>query len=104
MKFARFFGLAVAGLFLIAMTSNAHADKRVALIIGNGNYHKTSILPNATHDAGAVGALFRVMGFDLVDAKFDLGIADLRGALRDFSDQVQRPISPSCTTRGMEWR
>ena len=37
MKFARFFGLAVAGLFLIAMTSNAHADKRVALIIGNGN-------------------------------------------------------------------
>jgi hypothetical protein len=54
------------------------ADKRVALVIGNGNYHKAPVLSNATHDAGAVGALFRVMGFDFVDAKFDLGIADLR--------------------------
>ena len=78
-----------SGLLLVAMTSHARADKRVALIIGNGNYQKTSVLPNATHDAGAVGALFRVMGFDLVDAKFDLGISDLRRALRDFSDQVQ---------------
>jgi uncharacterized caspase-like protein len=84
-----FYRLALTTVALVLLASAAHADKRVALIIGNGNYQKTPVLPNANHDAGAVGALFRIMGFDVVDARFDLGIADLRRALRDFSEQVQ---------------
>jgi Caspase domain len=79
-------GLAVC-LFLF-MTSATLADKRVALVVGNGAYQKAGQLPNPAHDAGAIGALFKVMAFDLVEAEFDLGIADLRRALRAFSDQV----------------
>src|SRR5690242_13188347 len=74
-------------LFLV-MTSAALADKRVALVVGNSAYQKVGQLPNPAHDAGAIGALFKVMAFDVVEAKFDLGIADLRRALRDFTDQV----------------
>jgi uncharacterized caspase-like protein len=80
--------LALFALFALSVTSTARADKRVALVLGNGAYQKTVQLPNATHDASAIGALFRVMAFDVVDAKFDLGIADFRRALRDFSDNV----------------
>ena len=74
-------------LFLV-MTSAALADKRVALVVGNSAYQKVGQLPNPAHDAGAIGALFKVMAFDVVEAKFDLGVADLRRALRDFTDQV----------------
>lgn len=81
--------LALVTWLVLLLPSGAHADKRVALVIGNGDYQKTIKLPNATHDAAAVGALFRVMAFDVVDARFDLDIADLRRALRDFSDRVQ---------------
>jgi uncharacterized caspase-like protein len=70
------------------MTSATLADKRVALVVGNSAYQKAGQLPNPNHDAGAIGALFKVMAFDLVEAKFDLGIAELRRALRDFTDQV----------------
>jgi hypothetical protein len=87
---ARFYRLAlVAALLILSLPSGAHADRRVALVIGNGAYQKTIKLPNATHDAAAIGALFRVMAFDVVDARFDLGIADLRRSLRDFTDRVQ---------------
>jgi Caspase domain len=74
-------------LFLV-MTSATLADKRVALVVGNSAYQKVGRLPNPAHDAGAIGALFKVMAFDVVEAKFDFGIADLRRALRDFTDQV----------------
>jgi uncharacterized caspase-like protein len=74
-------------LFLV-MTSAALADKRVALVVGNSAYQKVGQLPNPAHDGGAIGALFKVMAFDVVEAKFDLGVADLRRALRDFTDQV----------------
>jgi uncharacterized caspase-like protein len=58
------------------------------LVVGNSAYQKVGQLPNPAHDAGAIGALFKVMAFDVVEAKFDLGVADLRRALRDFTDQV----------------
>jgi uncharacterized caspase-like protein len=74
-------------LFLV-MTSAALADKRVALVVGNSAYQKVGQLPNPAHDGGAIGALFKVMAFDVVEAKTDLGVADLRRALRDFTDQV----------------
>jgi hypothetical protein len=74
--------------FFLVMTSATLADKRVALVVGNSAYQTVGQLPNPAHDAGAIGALFKVMAFDIVEAKFDLGMADLRRALRDFTDQV----------------
>jgi uncharacterized caspase-like protein len=81
----------VAGLvvLVLAMATSAAADKRVALVIGNSDYAKAGKLPNASRDAGSIGALFRVMAFDVVEAKYDLGVAELRRALRDFSEKVR---------------
>jgi hypothetical protein len=75
----------IAGL---CASSAALAEKRVALTIGNSSYKNVSKLPNPVHDAAAIAALLRNSGFDVVEAKNDLGIAELRRAIRDFSDKV----------------
>jgi len=71
------------------LCSTAVAEKRVAFVIGNGTYANVSKLPNPTRDADAMEALFRKAGFDVVEAKKDVGLAAMHRALRDFSDRVQ---------------
>src|SRR5437763_10298461 len=44
----------------------AHADKRVALIIGNGAYKNVPMLTNPTNDAADVAASLKQSGFDLI--------------------------------------
>jgi len=77
-------------LAAVAFTASAAlAEKRVALVIGNGSYSKVARLPNPVNDANAMAALFRRAGFDVVEIKRDLGVAAMRRTLRDFSDQVR---------------
>ena len=68
--------------------ASAHAEKRVALVIGNSGYQKVGALPNPARDAAAMGELFRHIGFDRVDVKTNLDQSALRKALRDFSEAV----------------
>ena len=72
-------------LFAVGATP-AQADKRVALTIGNSAYKNVVQLPNPANDAAAVTALLKKSGFDVVEAKTDLGIAGLRRAISDFSE------------------
>jgi hypothetical protein len=76
-------------LFLLLLASGVHAEKRVALVIGNGAYGKVSQLPNPTRDAEAIESLLRSANFDLVVAQRDLGNLAMRRSLRDFSDRVR---------------
>lgn len=69
--------------------SAALADKRVALVLGISAYQHVAKLPNPSNDAEAMAALFRKAGFDVVETKRDVGIADLRRAVGDFSDKAQ---------------
>jgi uncharacterized caspase-like protein len=83
-----------AFLFLLAFlfvfsANHARADKRVALVIGISNYQQVPRLANPWRDADALSALFRKSGFDVVDSERDLGIADLRRAIREFSSKVR---------------
>jgi TRAP-type mannitol/chloroaromatic compound transport system substrate-binding protein/uncharacterized caspase-like protein len=81
---------AIAFLGVIFLLSPAAmAEKRVVLVIGNGAYAKVGKLSNPTRDADAIEALFRKAGFDVVEAKRDLGFAAMHRALRDFSDRVR---------------
>ena len=64
----------------------ALAAKRVALVIGVSNYQQVPRLPNPVRDADAMASLFKKAGFEVVDGKRDLGIADLRRAIREFSE------------------
>ncbi len=70
-------------------TRAALADKRVALVLGISAYQHVAKLPNPSNDASAMAELFRKSGFDVVEVKRDVGIADLRRAVGDFSDRAQ---------------
>jgi hypothetical protein len=76
------------GLMLL-LCSAARAEKRVVLIIGNGAYARVGKLTNPMRDGDAMAALFRNAGFDVVEAKRDLGLGAMRRALRDFTDHVR---------------
>jgi formylglycine-generating enzyme required for sulfatase activity len=65
------------------------AEKRVALVIGNGTYSKVGQLPNPANDAGAIAALLRNAGFDVVQSQTNLDLSSMRRALRDFASAVR---------------
>jgi Caspase domain len=64
----------------------AHAERRVALVIGIGAYQKTSKLLNPANDAKAIAGMLRAAGFDEVMQYENLSIRELRQAIKDFSD------------------
>jgi tetratricopeptide (TPR) repeat protein len=49
-----------------AATSAVHGGRRIALVIGNSAYQNVTALPNPEHDAAAVAAAFRAVGFETV--------------------------------------
>ena len=65
--------------------SDAHAEKRVALVIGNSAYQNANQLANPAKDANAVAGLFRNAGFDVVETKLDLGNLEFKRVARDFT-------------------
>jgi uncharacterized caspase-like protein len=75
---------ALAAVMMILGVVPGLADKRVALVIGNGAYAKVPPLANPANDAGAVAAMLRNGGFDVVQAKTNLDLAAMRRALREF--------------------
>ncbi len=78
--------LIVLGFLLCCFTDPARAEKRVALVIGVSSYQAVPPLPNPGRDADAMTALFKKAGFDVVVGKRDLGVADLRRTIREFSE------------------
>jgi Caspase domain len=55
------------GLMLLSlMAADANAEKRVALVIGNGAYKNVPALPNPPNDAMDVAAALRRSGFDVI--------------------------------------
>jgi uncharacterized caspase-like protein len=67
----------------------AHAEKRVALVMGNSAYEKVNPLANPVNDSGAISATFKNAGFDVVELKRDLNVSEMRRALRDFANTVR---------------
>jgi hypothetical protein len=64
MRFVAAFACALMLTCLGAMPS--HAEKRVALVIGNGAYKNAPALPNPKNDAEDVSAALRGAGFDVI--------------------------------------
>jgi Caspase domain len=62
------FCLLVLGLSPLFLPNCAHADTRVALVIGNGAYEHVPRLPNPVNDANDVGAALKRDGFDTIVA------------------------------------
>jgi uncharacterized caspase-like protein len=73
--------LAVATL---ALAEPASAERRVALVVGNGAYDNAGTLANAPRDAAAMAALLTRVGFE-VETVHDQNQHDFVQALRRFS-------------------
>jgi len=76
--------LVISGVLALTGTA-ALAEKRVALVIGNSNYRHVPSLPNPARDATAIAGLLRSATFDVVEARQDLGAAELRRSVREFA-------------------
>jgi uncharacterized caspase-like protein len=83
------FALALMGCLLLTYSvSVAHADKRVALVIGNSAYQNAPALINPKNDAQDVGKSLRELGFSTIIAT-DLD----RAGMNDVLDRFSRTIS-----------
>jgi tripartite-type tricarboxylate transporter receptor subunit TctC len=80
--------LFTAAILSICQSFTVHAQDRVALVIGNGNYMHAGVLPNPANDARAVAAALRDIGFTVVSGS-DLDRRGMEGALFDFIDKAR---------------
>jgi hypothetical protein len=79
-----------AFLLCAGMDSAAHAEKRVALVIGNSAYRTVPALPNPAADARLISDTLTSLSFEIVGggAELDLDKAGFDDALRKFGKQL----------------
>jgi TPR repeat protein len=78
-------------LLLAGFTNSAHAERRVALVIGNSAYQHISPLENPTNDASLLADTLKDLGFALVGGgvQLDLDKATLDGVVQSFGQKIQ---------------
>ena len=87
MRVARAAGVIASSILAVQLgLAPAEAEKRVALVIGNGDYQKVGRLANPTNDAKAISGLLQSAGFDEVVVRENLGIREMRRSIDDFAD------------------
>ncbi len=80
--------LLVALSCVVASLASAQAEKRVALIIGNASYAHIAHLPNVRNDAAAMFELLRSADFGEIDVVHNLGVDQLRRAIKMFAGKA----------------
>ncbi len=78
----------IALCVFVISASEAVAEKRVALVIGNSNYQYTTSLKNPNNDATDISATFQRLGFKVITAK-DQTVSELTSSLSKFSQELQ---------------
>ena len=73
-----------AAVLLIAATSSAHAEKRVALVVGNSAYQHARTLANPGNDANDVAGILKNQGFEVLLAT-DLDQQDFARTIEKFA-------------------
>lgn len=75
----------------VSLAAPAHADKRVALVVGNSVYENVTPLDNPRNDARLMADTLRALGFAVVGggAQLDLDKTQFDHAVQSFSDQIQ---------------
>jgi uncharacterized caspase-like protein len=70
-----------------ALAQTPQQEKRIALVVGNGNYAKEPIA-TAANDAGLIAQTLQAAGFDVIGAR-DLDGDTLRRSFRDFIQKAE---------------
>ena len=88
MQFRYAFALTVGVAFMLS--NPAFADKRIALVIGNGAYETVARLDNPINDAKLIADTLRGLGFNLIGggALTNLDKAGMDNAIANFGSQV----------------
>jgi len=79
----------LAAILLCAGITQAMAEMRVALVIGNSSHQHVPNLPNPANDAEAIALLLKSAGFDAVETRQNLGINEMRRTVSDFSERTR---------------
>jgi hypothetical protein len=66
----------------------SHADKRVALVVGNGAYQNLRQLPNPPNNARDLAAVLTSLGFD-VDLGIDLRLPEMQRKVTEFARRAR---------------
>ena len=77
----------LTALILIMAAVAVQAERRVALVIGNGAYRHSTPLPNPANDARAMAEMLEGLGFEVANratGMVDLDLAGMKGALAAF--------------------
>jgi uncharacterized caspase-like protein len=83
-RFALLVGLIVGGL---SFASDAHADRRVALVIGNSQYAHAATLRNPRNDATEMGEALKKLGFE-VQVGLDLDQQSFARTMEEFARKL----------------
>jgi uncharacterized caspase-like protein len=79
----------ILSLICMVLSANAaKADRRVAFVVGNGNYKNVAQLPNPPIDAKAMAAVLRNVGFEVVEGT-NLTRDKMTEKLLDFGKKAQ---------------
>ena len=81
-------GLVVATFTLAMAAASAHAEKRVALVIGNSAYENAGKLANPANDAADMAAALKELGFIVITGS-DLDNRGMRDKVREFSAELR---------------
>src|SRR5271165_5103309 len=75
----------------VCFATQAHAEKRIALVVGNSAYRNVTPLDNPKNDARLMADTLRGLGFTVVGgaAQLDLDKAQFDQAVQSFGDQIQ---------------
>lgn len=71
----------------LGAVSSAHAQKRVALVIGNSEYKHTPRLANPKNDAADMTAVLKKLQFSVIEGR-DLDKAAMDRTIRDFAEAL----------------
>jgi len=74
-------------IFVTLLASQAMAEKRIALVIGNSAYQHVPVLANPRNDAADMAAKLKDLGFEVVSGN-DLDLAGVRRTIRDFVNRL----------------
>jgi Caspase domain len=78
----------ICALMALAQASTAHADKRVALVIGNSAYQHTGALRNPSNDAADITSALQRLGFTVTDGR-DLDKRAMERSIRQFGVSLE---------------
>ncbi|MEC9344173.1 MAG: caspase family protein [Pseudomonadota bacterium] len=76
-------------MVLVLGVTHARAERRVALVIGNGAYEHAALLDNPRNDAADMSEKLKEFGFEVV-LGLDLDLAGTQRVVREFFDKLDK--------------